>query len=812
MRDEDKKFIREHRHDLPVAKIATSLGLREAKVRKFLRKEGAVARRESPPDQVYPIRWLAICVALIVAAGCLVYANALSGAFIWDDELLVRDNIFVKSWWPHLRAIFSSSVSQGTAEKFIVYRPLQILTYALDYHFWRLNPWGYHLTNLFWHLAAALGVFWLMTLLFNRLGLSLATALLFVTHPVHTGAVSYISGRADPLAFTLILLTFIFYLKASECHRPHVFAAMAIFYVAALLSRETSLVLPFLILAMHFSLKRSSYPRALAALFLLAGAYVILRVTVFKSFLRDEAYMISLAERLPGVFVALLGYARLLLWPFGLHMQYGQRLFLYTDPAFFLGVFLWAFLILLAWFRRQKDPVVCFGIAWFLIAWVPVSNFFPLNAYMAEHWLYVPSVGFFLVAGDLFARGLQKKTARPAALAALSAALFFYGVLTIRQNAYWRNPQIFFERTLVFAPQSPRILRNLAKIYQEKGRFEEAVALYQRAIRVTPEEPELFIDIGGVYEKMGRSDEVRRAYGQALFLYEKEAARGEVNAVTHNNLGFLYVKAGDLSRAQLAFEKAIAMDPHFVDAHNNLNAIAQRQQSPQEVIAFYEKAGGLDPASPEACYNLALAYQQSGRREEALRLYEKALVLNPDYARAHAALGGLQLAMGRVAAAQASYGKALSAAPDDENIVFSAGLGYQKMGRAQEAMACYKKVIALNPDSARAHANLGAVYYAAGRIQEAFSAWQEAVRLDPQAGEVRANLGVAYFQAGRYQEARASLLEAIEKSPRFLPAYAHLILVDRKLGLAPEAKETLQKALEIDPSFETTFKELLSGA
>lgn len=811
MQDKDKKFILEHQRDMSIEKIASALGLKERKVRKFLEKERPTDVRKTKEAKAYPWRVIVSCVLLIFALGVGVYATALTGDFIWDDELLVRDNIFVKDWSHRLGAIFSSSVSQGTSEKFIVYRPLQILSYAFDYHFWRLDPTGYHLTNIVLHVASALGIFWLMLLLFDKLALSLAAAALFVVHPVHTGAVSYISGRADPLALVFLLLAFIFYLKQMRGGKSFFFyAVMLIAYAASLLSRETGLVLPFLLLAYHGFLKQKPRFRLLAPIFLLAIAYIILRTTFLRSFLRDEAYTIQLGQRLPGVFVAFFQYMRLLFWPQHLHMQYSQRLFSYADPLFFIGAALVAGLAFFAWRGRRKDPVTSFGIAWFFIAWLAISNIFPLNAFMAEHWLYLPSIGFFLVLGHFFSIGFQDSKKRTWVLGGLVALVVFYGAGTVRQNAYWQTPQVFFERTLAYAPDSPRILRNLARIYQEQARYQEAAALYRRALAVTSQEPELYIDIGGVYEKMGDKEKASQEYQKALGLYRAEVARGQISAVTHNNLGFIYAKAGDLQGARDAFQKAIAMDPYFVDAHNNLNAVAQREQTPQEVIAFYQKTAGLDPDAPEACYSLALAYEKLGQDEEALRFYEKAVALNPDYTKAYISLGGVYQKRGRVSEAQAVYQKALRAQPDDEQVAFSVGVGYQKMGRADDAIACYKKVLRLNPNHSRAQANLGAAYFSVGKTDEALAAWHEALRLDPSQGQVHDNLGLAYQRAGRLSDARAAFLKAIDVSPRYMLAYAHLIQVDKALGQAAEVQQTLRKALSMDSSFSATYKDLLS--
>ncbi len=159
----------------------------------------------SDRKNVFPI----IVIALL---GFTVYLNSLGNAFIWDDTQLVCNNAYIRSWG-FLPQIFSQHLGAGAGSRYSFYRPLQLITYVWDYSLWGLNPAGYHLTNVLCHIFAALCLYWLVLILFRDTLLSFLTALLFIVHPVLTEAVTYISGRADPLAFIFIMLTFICYLK-----------------------------------------------------------------------------------------------------------------------------------------------------------------------------------------------------------------------------------------------------------------------------------------------------------------------------------------------------------------------------------------------------------------------------------------------------------------------------------------------------------------------------------------------------------------------------------------------------------------------
>ena len=84
------------------------------------------------------------------------------------------------------------------------YRPVQALTYLLDYHLWGLTPAGFHLTSVLLHAGTAMLLYRLGGSLLRDARAALVAALLFAVHPIHTEAVTYIAGRSDPLAALLM--------------------------------------------------------------------------------------------------------------------------------------------------------------------------------------------------------------------------------------------------------------------------------------------------------------------------------------------------------------------------------------------------------------------------------------------------------------------------------------------------------------------------------------------------------------------------------------------------------------------------------
>ena len=160
-------------------------------------------------------RIISIHLAVIIFLALFVYANSVNGKFLWDDSAFIKSNQYVKSL-STLPQLFTKNFGQGVGKRYLFYRPLQMVTYALDYSVWKLDPKGYHITNIALHMLASLGVYWIISILFKDERLSLFTAALFTIHPVHVGAVSSIAGRADPLVAIFLLASLALYIKSID--------------------------------------------------------------------------------------------------------------------------------------------------------------------------------------------------------------------------------------------------------------------------------------------------------------------------------------------------------------------------------------------------------------------------------------------------------------------------------------------------------------------------------------------------------------------------------------------------------------------
>jgi len=573
-----------------------------------------------------------LSVLLIAIVGFAVYANTLNGDFVCDDNYFVKHNKNIQGW-SGLRDIFNAEVSGGTDMNHAFYRPLQIFTYMADYSVWGLNSKGYHITNIVLHILTALAVYALIRILSGNLFISLAAGLLFSVHPAHVAVVSYIAGRADSLALLFMLLCLIFY--ARQVERPTLigYIFLVLCYVLALLAKENAMIFPALLLVFHYALpatgkKRRMINASFISILAVACLYIIFRALILPLPPPHLLSRTTAIGRLPGFFVALVSYLRILFFPIDLHMEYGYKIFSYTDPRVISGILITIVLLACAFIKIKANRLISFSIIWFLIALLPVSNIYPIPiAYMAEHWLYVPSIGFFLLLAialnSLYRKG---KVFKRAAAAILCVLICYYSFITVSYNRYWKDPVLFYKRMLRYNPNNLRFLGGLANVYFNRGNIRATLFLYEKCLSIDPNFAKLFLDKGAaIYTTLGNVYNVGGRTGKAIDFYKKAIGADPSYAKAYNNLGSAYLDIGNNEDALAVLKKAVELEPNFAIAYSNLGRAYLKAGRKDDAEASYKKAVETDPAYAVSYYNLSSLYLDEGKYDLAVRFYDEAV-------------------------------------------------------------------------------------------------------------------------------------------------------------------------------------------
>ncbi len=573
-------------------------------------------------------------INLLVQIICLIlmcfftYSNSITGKFIYDDITLIKYNDYIKDW-VNLPQALTDNIGAGSGNQSNFNRPVQIISYMLDYSIWGLNPVGYHITNIILHSSVTLCIFWLVSLIFGHCAIPLAllTSLLYSAHPIHSEAVAYISGRADSLAALFTLLTIIFYLKTMLTKQRIWFLLLLISYSLALFSKEYTLIIFVLLLLYSHVFKREYRIKELIILLLITLIYLIPKVAIFQ--LNSLAAVpTTVLQRLPGFFIAIFEYIRLLLSPFNLHLGYGNPVFNFSEPRAIFGLGLSLLLLVFAFLKKYQRPLFSFAILWFFITLLPQSNLYPLNAFMAEHWLYLPSLGFFLILAFSLT-GLYNKF-KYLGLILMTGILTFYSYSTIKQNSYWQDPVSFYKRSLIFDGNNWNLYYNLGMNLEQKGDFNEAIIAYREALAINPFDINIYYHLSNSYYRINNAE-------KSVGLLKRVIEMSADNPLGYYWLGNLYTNIKQIDEAIEAYNRALQVDQNFALAYISLGKIfmdladqLQAQKMFNQAAILLEKAVGVEPNFAAAQANLAVAYYYAGQPDLAIKHCAKAMQLGYD--------------------------------------------------------------------------------------------------------------------------------------------------------------------------------------
>src|SRR5438552_10495194 len=308
---------------------------------------------------------------LIIASTVLVYANSLSGAFVFDDTKQIAGNPALRSWGNIARA-FTSDVwafQRGTLTKDIpppYYRPLFTAYLTVNYQLFGLWEPGWHLMNLLVHTGATAAIYFLLKRLSGDRVIATIAALIFGLHPAHVESVSWISGIPDPLAALFYAPSLIWYVRYRTDGEKKFLVGSVIAYGLSALCKETPLALPLVFIAWELGRtqpKRSFNTRMretipqLIPYALMVGAYLLLRFSVLGRLSWKHPFMAQVPDYAIWITVpyVVVSYLQHLIAPFYLSLIYGTSFVASaTDPRFLMPAAIVIAIAIALWVYRKK--------------------------------------------------------------------------------------------------------------------------------------------------------------------------------------------------------------------------------------------------------------------------------------------------------------------------------------------------------------------------------------------------------------------------------------------------------------------------
>lgn len=463
-------------------------------------------------------------VLILLAAVFISYAPALRNGFVWDDTALILRDPLIRSWRLIPEGFNHFLFIDATASDF--YRPIQRLTYTIDYAFAGFQPALYHVTSILWHGLAAIAFFFfaeelLVTYKVERARsrlIALIAALVWAIHPVQSAAVVYISGRADPLAIGFGFCGLFLLLRGSTSlgwRKVFSLAGAGITLLLSAFSKESGLVFP--ILGVFLFLLKRNWPdlwKSIAIAAFVGAIYFALRLGAEHQSPPQLTPPPPLLARPIILARAVAEYAGLVAFPLNLHMDRDVE----TQPSGFseaslahaawrelqtlLGLVLIAAFFFWLLRARKRKPVVFACLLLALLTYLPVSGIITLNATAAEHWIYLPTTFLFLalaLEGMSLLESLgPRRSTVVVATSTIAIWMLFLGARTFVRTFDWKDQRTFFERTIADGGDSARMLINLGGLELSEGKFEEAAVHLHAALQKKPNQPLAIINLGAL--------------------------------------------------------------------------------------------------------------------------------------------------------------------------------------------------------------------------------------------------------------------------------------------------------------------------
>ena len=551
----------------------------------------------------------------------------------------------------------------------------------LDCELYGLNPTGHHWTNVEFHIANTLLLFFILQYMTRSIWRSAFVAALFALHPLHVESVAWVAERKDVLSAFLGLLSIAAYCRYVENPRIINYLLIILLLGLGLMAKPMLVTLPFVLLLLdYWPLQRIKFQKNLnAELVESFGFKAVLRLIWEKiplftlvavastlTFIAQQSEgavkalgILSLKIRIANPLVSYVNYVLKTIWPSNLAVFYphpGNSL-----PAWQIvgAALLIAVAIFLSMRTSKKYPYIAVGLFWYLGTLVPVIGLVQVgNQAMANRYTYIPLIGLFIII-SWGAFDFLKKWHYHMIILILSAisVICVLAVCTFLQLGYWQNGITLFEHAIKVTNKNCVAHNNLGVLLSKEEKFDEAVFHYDEVLKIKPN------DSRALYNK-GCALRDKRDLDKAAFFFKESLKIRPDYAEAHNELAYILFVQGKSDEAILHYRNALKIKPDFTDAYNNLANVLFFQGEIDKAVLLYKEALRLNPENVDTHYNIGLFYKRQGKLKKAMTHLVRAIKIDPDYAKAYNEIGVILFQQGKYKKAEVFFLKAIQLNPD----------------------------------------------------------------------------------------------------------------------------------------------------
>ncbi|MEO5571382.1 MAG: tetratricopeptide repeat protein [Bacteroidia bacterium] len=537
--------------------------------------------------------WLAGILVLTFIVFFPTLNNALTN---WDDPTYLNDN-------PLIRSLSAENIKRIFTEIYFAnYQPLHIFSYAIEYHFYQLNPHGYHATSVVMHLVVTGLVCWFIRVLTENSFIALITALLFGIHPLHVESVAWAAERKDLLYSIFFLASLIAYIKyiRSEEKIKYLLCTLLLFVLSIMSKAMAASLLPVLILLDFYTVRKFKWKIVIEKIPFLAIAIAFGLYSIHASATTGSisTNVFNLFQRILIANFNLLAYVTKLIVPINLSAfyPYPQNALISFPVYFYIAPCIVIGLLALIIRSLKKTKTFFFGAGFFVACIFLVLQLLPVGpAMIAERYSYMPSIGFFFVVATVLYEMTEKnKSLKTPVYTGLAAYSLFLSVTTFNRSDVWQDSLSLWSNVIEQFPHCGTALNNRGNVYgKERGQLDIAMENFNQSIQFDP---------------------------------------GYENA--YANRGIVYCMKGKFDLGIQDFNIALKLKPNYFEALVNRGIAYAQTKQLDKAIADFNTLTTIKKDDPTVYLNRGIAYTQIAKYNEAIADFNKALSLNPSYAEA----------------------------------------------------------------------------------------------------------------------------------------------------------------------------------
>lgn len=632
---------------------------------------------------------------IIIAFAFLIYGNSILNDYALDDAIVITENKFTKKGFSGIEDILKTEFFTGFfgVQKNLVaggrYRPLSVVTFAVEYEFFGQNPHISHLINILLYALTGILLFVILSRLFRDykqktwyFSIPFLASILWIAHPIHTEAVTNIKGRDEILAFLGSLLSLYYTLKYLDFKKFYYLIFSGIAFLLSLMSKENSItflvVIPLTVYFFtDFSFKKnivSTIPMILTTIVFLVIRQSILKTPILggetasvpQELMNNSFLGATIADKYATISLTLGYYIKLLFLPHPLTYDYYPYMIPIVNWSDLRAIFPLIIHIVLAFFALKglkSKNVYSYSIWFYAITFSLTTNvLFPIGVFMNERFLYIPSLGFVIIVAmflvEFLPKFIKNEDLHKKVLAStLLIVLLLFTVKTISRNTAWENDFVLFTTDV-------KVSGNSAKSTTSAGG-----KLTEEAIK--PENADKRDEyLKQAIEYLNKAVEIHPTYADALLLLG--------NAHYHYNKNFTEVMK--------AYNRILAINPNYDKVYTNLSIMFAKNENQDEKLKIYESLLKIAPNRYDVNYNLGSLYgKYKNDLDLSIQFLERAKQINPNPTEVYKDLGvayGLKKDFRKSAE---NLEIAYSKDPKDAQMLVNLGLSYLNFGEKQKA-------------------------------------------------------------------------------------------------------------------------------